>query len=73
MKKWQQTQEVKTKTKQNKQTNKTKLMNILRHRMVTVDTVKKNWKNAVLAKYAANYWLTYDRNGKHATNFMCLL
>ena len=48
-------------------------MNILRHRMVTVDTVKKNWKNAVLAKYAANYWLTYDRNGKHATNFMCLL
>ena len=41
--------------------------------MVTVDTVKKSWKNAVLAKYAANYWLTYDRSNKHATNFKCLL
>ena len=30
--------------------------------MVTVDTVKKSSKNAVLAKYAANYWLTYDRS-----------
>ena len=37
--------------------------------MVTVDRVKKSWKNAVLAKYAANYWLTYDRSGKHGTNF----
>ena len=36
--------------------------------MVTADTVKKCWENAVLAKYTANYWLTYDRNGKHATN-----
>ena len=41
--------------------------------MATVDTVKKNWKNAVLAKFAANYWLTYDRSDKHATNFKCLL
>ena len=53
-------------------------MNILRHnkttdcnRMVTVDTVKKSWKNVVLAKYAANYWLTYDRSGKNTTNFKC--
>ena len=41
--------------------------------MVAVDTVQKCWKNAVLAKYAPNYWLTYDRSGKHAINFKCLL
>ena len=41
--------------------------------MVTVDTGKKSWKNTVLVKYAINYWLTYDRSGKHATNFKCLL
>ena len=41
--------------------------------MVTVDVVQKSWENAVLAKYAANYWLIYDRSGKHATNFKCLL
>ena len=40
--------------------------------MVTVDTVKKSWKNAVLAKYTTNYWLTYDRSGKYAANFKCL-
>ena len=39
------------------------------NRMVTVDTVKKSWKNAVVAKYAANGLLTYDRSGKHAINF----
>ena len=37
-------------------------------RMVTIDTVEKSWKNAVLAKYDANDWLTYDRSGKHAIN-----
>ena len=41
--------------------------------MVTVDTAKKSWKNTVSAKDAANYWLTYGRSGKHATNFKCLL
>ena len=41
--------------------------------MVTVDTVKKSWENTVLAKYVANFWLTYDRSGKLATNFKCLL
>ena len=41
--------------------------------MVTVDTVKESWKNTVLAKYAANYWLANDRSGKLATNFKCLL
>ena len=55
-------------------------MNILRHnrnlltnRMVTVDTVKKNWKNAALTKYAANDWLTHDRSCKHVLNLKCLL
>ena len=41
-------------------------------RMITVDAVKKSWQNAVLAKYAANYWLTYNRSGKHGNNFKCL-
>ena len=41
--------------------------------MVAVDTIKKSWKKVVLAKYATNYWLTYDRSGKHATIFKCLL
>ena len=43
------------------------------NRMVTVHTFKKSWKNAVLPKYAANYWLTYDRIGQHPTNWQCLL
>ena len=44
------------------------------NRMVTVDTVKMrmSWKNAELAKYTPNYWLTYGRSGKHATNLKCL-
>ena len=37
--------------------------------MATVDTIKKNWKNAVLAKLA----VAYDRSGKYATNFKCFL
>ena len=36
--------------------------------MVTVETIKKSWKNAVLAKHAANDWLIYERSGKHSTN-----
>ena len=66
----------KTKSQKKKQTDehsKTQQKPTDCNRMVTVDTVKKSWKNAVLAKYAANYWLTYDRSGKHATNFKCLL
>ena len=68
MKKWQQTLEIKTKTKtkqKNKQTKKTTnehsqtqwkpTLLTTSNRMVTVDAVKKSWKNAVLAKYAANY------------------
>ena len=65
----------KTKTKHQKKKKK-KLINILRqngYSMVTVNTVKKSWKNTMLAKYTSNYWLTYDRSGKHATNFKCLL
>ena len=81
-KKWQQKLEVKAKTKQNKkqQTDFNILRqseNLLTNRMVTVDTFKKN---AVLAKYVTNYWLTvievvnmYDRSGKHVANFKCLL
>ena len=42
-------------------------------RIVTVDTVKKSRKNAMLAKNAENDWLTYDRSGKHDTNFKSLL
>ena len=34
------------------------------NRMITVDTVEKSQKIAVLPKYAANDWLTYDRTGK---------
>ena len=55
-------------------------MNVLRHNknLLTVteqlkQTQSKSWKNAMLAKYAANYWLTYDRSCKHATNLKCLL
>ena len=55
-------------------------MNILRHdkNLLTV-TEWLQWRQSkrarrmLLAKYAANYWLTYDRTGKHATNFKCLL
>ena len=36
--------------------------------MVTVETIKKSWKNAVLAKHAANDWPIYERSGKHSTN-----
>ena len=63
----------KNKTKQkNKKNNK--LMNILRHnKNLLTDTVKESRKNAMLAKYEANYWLTYERSGKHTTNFKCLL
>ena len=42
-------------------------------RMVTVDTVKKSWKDIVLAKYNANDWLMQDRSGKHVINLKCLL
>ena len=38
--------------------------------MVTVDKVRKSWKNAVLAKCTTNYWLRYDRSDEHATNFI---
>ena len=80
-KKQQQTLELKTnktkqktkKPQQNDEHSKTQLKPTDSNRMVTVGTVKKSWKNAVLAKYAANYWLTYDKSGKHATNFKCLL
>ena len=41
--------------------------------MITIDIVKKSWKNAVLAKYVANCRLTYDRSGKHTSDFSCLL
>ena len=41
--------------------------------MVTVDTVKKSWKNTVLGKYDANDWLTKDGSGKYAINLKCLL
>ena len=41
--------------------------------MVTVDTVKKSWKDIVLAKYNANDWLMQDRSGKHVINLKCLL
>ena len=55
---------------------KNKLMNIQSvdsNKIVTVDTIGKSWKNAVLGKYAANDWLMYNRSGKHATNLKCLL
>ena len=41
--------------------------------MFTVDTAEKSWKNAALAKYAANDWLMLDRSSKHAINLKCLL
>ena len=41
-------------------------------RMVTVDTVEKSCKNAVLAKYIGNDWLTYGRSGKYAINLKSL-
>ena len=35
--------------------------------MVTVETIKKSRKNAVLAKNAVNDWLIYERSGKHSS------
>ena len=43
------------------------------NRMVTVDIVENSWKNAVLAKYTENDWLTFDRRGRHASNLFTLL
>ena len=57
----------------------TKLMNIRCNKnLLTVTngysrTVKKSWKNAVLAKYAANHQLKYERSDKHATSLKGLL
>ena len=35
--------------------------------MVTVETIKKSQKNAVVAKNAVNNWLIYERSGKHSS------
>ena len=59
--------------KQTDEHSKTQQKPTYSNRMVTVDTVEKSWKNTVLAKYAANDWLTYHRSGKHAINLKCLL
>lgn len=40
-------------------------------RMVTVDTVRKNWIENILAKYDAREWLDYDTDGKNAINLRC--
>ena len=72
----QQKLEVNTKTKQKpeKQQNiQRQNKNLLTNKMATVDTGKKSWKNTALAKYTTSYWPTYDRSGKVATHFKCLL
>ena len=40
-------------------------------RMVTVETVKKRGKSAVLAKHTANDWFMCERSRKHVTNLTC--
>ena len=40
-------------------------------RMVTVETVKKRRKSAMLAKHTANDWFSCERSGKHVTNLNC--
>ena len=51
------------KKKQTDEHSKTKQKPTDPNRLVTVDTVEKNCKNAVLVKYAVNDWQTYDRSG----------
>ena len=63
----------KTKTRKTTKHSKTKQKPTDCNKMATVDTGKKSWKNSALAKYTTSYWPTYDRSGKVATHFKCLL